>query len=719
MDIKNIVILISVCINIFFGVLVFVKGKNSFINKIFSLLAISVSWWGVGMILYRQSLTVENSIFWCKFLYVAPIFIVYTFLIFTIVFPQNKIKFRTALLLFLGSLLASYLTFFTKGIVKDVVFHPGQEKQIIFGKLYILYAAYISLYFTISYLVLAKKYFKNNGLIRTQILYIFLGTFISSILGMFTNLLLPTFNIFVFNWVGQIVSLMMVVMIALAVVKYQLMDIRFILRKSIVYISSITTLLIIAIVLKYLVSQITPFFSAWVDILILIGALAVYPKLQEYYFVLANKYFFASVYDSRKVIAGLIEKLRSTIELPKIYSYLSEIINSAFHVKAIAVLSLDEASKDYYVKYNAGFTIVEDDRFPIVEELDRYINAAQPIVMDEFRKSSYDRKHRIVDMLKKYGIAVIVPLVVKNDVIGLIVLGEKESNEAFNKEDIEVLSIIAAQTSITMDNAIMYEELRRWNIKLEEEVKKATTDLQAANEQLKKLDAAKSEFISIASHQLRTPLTIIKGYVSMLLENNFGDLLPAIKDPLTKVFVSNERLIRLVENLLNISRIESGRIQYNIDPTDLVPIAASVVEELQPNAVRKKLSLLHENKVANSPEVLVNADKDKIREVMMNLTDNAIKYSREGSVKVTTSLVDGNLRFCVQDTGIGISEKNMQLLFKKFSRVQGTSVLHTEGTGLGLYVAKQIVEYQHGRIWAESDGEGKGSRFIFELPVIK
>jgi len=320
---------------------------------------------------------------------------------------------------------------------------------------------------------------------------------------------------------------------------------------------------------------------------------------------------------------------------------------------------------------------------------------------------------------------VVVPLNVKNEPIGLIVLERKESGDSYNEEDIKLLKIISTQLAVALDNALLYKETVDFNAKLAFEVEKATHELKKANDRLKKLDQAKSEFISIASHQLRTPLTVIKGYISMMLEGDFGEMTPIEKESLRKVYESNERLINLVENLLNVSRIESGRLLFNFQDKDLGVLVASVFEELTKMAQNKGL-----NFVLNKPtdaSLLVSMDEEKLRQVIMNLTDNAIKYTKKGNVIVSLEELPLNksilgkrsVKFVVSDSGMGIRDVDLPNLFKKFSRGTGTSLIHTEGTGLGLYVAKKMIAAHKGKIWAESLGENKGSRFCFELPTLK
>jgi signal transduction histidine kinase len=253
-------------------------------------------------------------------------------------------------------------------------------------------------------------------------------------------------------------------------------------------------------------------------------------------------------------------------------------------------------------------------------------------------------------------------------------------------------------------------------VKQKEELLKLSNDLRRANTELKRLDKAKSEFISIASHQLRTPLTAIKGYISLILEGAYGTDEQKKSDALNKIFLANERLIQLVEDLLNITRIESGRLEYHLE--DNVKID-EIVKELEGmfilRAQEKKLEFIVSiPKKGISP---VKADKTKLREVISNIIDNAVKYTKEGFIHISVTESDKIVRVIVEDSGVGISKESLQTLFAKFSRGTDSTKIYTEGTGLGLYVGKNLIESQGGHIYAESEGLGKGSRFIIEMPI--
>jgi signal transduction histidine kinase len=240
-------------------------------------------------------------------------------------------------------------------------------------------------------------------------------------------------------------------------------------------------------------------------------------------------------------------------------------------------------------------------------------------------------------------------------------------------------------------------------------------ELRKAYGELEKLDVAKTEFLSIASHQLRTPLTAINGYIGMLQEGVYGKFPENVKNVFNKIYASNKRLMKLVNSLLDISKIEIGRIDFKLEDVQIEEIIESVIDELSGQAKRKRLSLLFEKPKKTLPKIKV--DKEKIRQVILNLIDNGIRYTREGEVKVLLKIENLKLKIIVKDTGIGIKKEGIEKLFKMYSRADGIRMF-PEGAGLGLYISKKIVEAHYGKIWAESEGEGKGSTFYVELPMI-
>ncbi|MBI5401117.1 MAG: HAMP domain-containing histidine kinase [Candidatus Yonathbacteria bacterium] len=255
-------------------------------------------------------------------------------------------------------------------------------------------------------------------------------------------------------------------------------------------------------------------------------------------------------------------------------------------------------------------------------------------------------------------------------------------------------------------------------IESKEKITRLFKDLDTILKRLKVLDKKKSEFLSIASHHLRDHLTVIKGYASMLSEGSFGELSSQVADAIDKIFDSSGRLITMISDFMDISRIESGEMNYKFVDVDMKKLVLDLGNEMKQNAERAHLafSVTMDETVPDEQYVTVG-DPGKLRQVFSNLIDNSIKYTPRGEVSVLLSrnASDKKILFSLSDTGIGMNELTKEKIFRKFSRAEGVNKVYTEGTGLGLYVAKEIVKKHEGKIWAESKGEGMGSSFYVEL----
>ena len=251
-----------------------------------------------------------------------------------------------------------------------------------------------------------------------------------------------------------------------------------------------------------------------------------------------------------------------------------------------------------------------------------------------------------------------------------------------------------------------------------ESIEKLAKKLAVVNEKLKELDQRKSEFLSMASHQLRTPLTAIKGYASMLLEGSFGDVGETVRKPLDTIFKSSNRLVQIIEDFLTISRIEQNRLTYNFETADLKELVSGLVADFEEEARKRGLALTFS---ADSEEGYgVTIDKGKIMQIISNIIDNAVKYTPKGSVAVAVrKSSSATARVTVTDTGIGMDAETKKKIFQKFSRAKDANLTNITGTGLGLYVATRLIVAHKGKIWAESKGKGKGSAFYIELPLAK
>lgn len=245
---------------------------------------------------------------------------------------------------------------------------------------------------------------------------------------------------------------------------------------------------------------------------------------------------------------------------------------------------------------------------------------------------------------------------------------------------------------------------------------KLATDLSYANNKLRDLDRTKSEFVSIASHQLRTPLTAVRGFAELMRDGSYGPVPQRFLEPLSHIEESIQNMATSISDFLNVSRIESGTMKYELTSFSLRELVERVVGELHQYAQKRHLELIF--KTETSSDLIINADEGKVRQILQNLIDNSIKYTPTGTVSVIINSAPGNkASVMIVDTGIGMSETTLKAIFDKFVRASNTNTANTYGTGLGLFIAREMAEAMKGKVTAASWGEGKGSTFTLELPL--
>lgn len=296
----------------------------------------------------------------------------------------------------------------------------------------------------------------------------------------------------------------------------------------------------------------------------------------------------------------------------------------------------------------------------------------------------------------------ICPLKVGTKKFGVLILGLPSKTSEISQFVNTLIGRLTNTLSIAIDNLLLDEELEEASIRLRQQ-----------NRKLKELDKSKDEFISMASHQLRTPLTTVKGYLSMVLEGDVGPVTEAEKDYIKKAYDGAQKMVYLISDLLNVSRLQSGKFLIENKPTNLAELVESEVGQLQETAKEREITLVY-HKPENFPTL--NIDDNKIRQVVMNFLDNAIYYTPSGGT-VTTELnvTDSETAFTVTDTGIGVPASLQHHLFTKFYRAENARKARPGGTGLGLFTAKKIIAAQGGAIIFKST-EGKGSTFGFSFP---
>jgi signal transduction histidine kinase len=275
---------------------------------------------------------------------------------------------------------------------------------------------------------------------------------------------------------------------------------------------------------------------------------------------------------------------------------------------------------------------------------------------------------------------------------------------------------MADESALATVNSLRFDEIAKFNVRLKKEVTGATRELRSSNKKLIEMDATKDEFVSMASHQLRTPLTSVKGYISMVLEGDAGKISDQQRQLLEEAFASSERMVHLIGDFLNVSRLQTGKFVLDRREVDLVKIVEQEVEGIRQIAASHdiNLSYTHASRVP-----LMYLDEGKIRQVVMNFIDNAVYYSNGGtSIKIGLSVEDGDVILRVIHKGMGVPEGERSHLFTRFFRAENARKQRPDGTGIGLYLAKKIIDGHKGTVVFESV-LGKGSTFGFRLPIKK
>ena len=399
----------------------------------------------------------------------------------------------------------------------------------------------------------------------------------------------------------------------------------------------------------------------------------------------------------------LLEKL-----FPKILDRLDSAgINCQF-IAAFFLSSENQIQKQYFVDKNAD---VEASKNPInwqviVANLSNWEKELlwNPLIIDKSKNAQL-----LTNLISTYSdqkmieSLVAFPLLISHKMVGISLFAT--SDKKISQEFVEFTELLSNLISLAY-------RLEDTQISLT----KITQQVYEMNAKLHQLDKLKDDFVSITSHELRTPMTAIRSYAWMALHKSDIPLSQNLKRYLYRTLVSTERLISLVNDMLNVSRIESGRIEINPKSFDIVVLVKDIMEEVKVKADEKKLQLISlEQKI---PAVF--ADGDKVHEILLNLLGNALKFSYPGGTVTVSFFTDGQMvDVSVKDSGCGITKEDLSKLFHKFSRLDNsyTSVSTSGGTGLGLYISKNLIELMKGKIWANSEGLGKGATFTFSLPV--
>ncbi|MDP3982922.1 MAG: ATP-binding protein [bacterium] len=713
---EQLILLVFVPSNIFLGLFILINDRRSWTNRLFVFLVCVLT---VYLVLNTQLSYFEGystKLFLSRFIISLGSIINLLVYLFLHTFPKDKLQLKKTMLIALISVtMMLFIAGFTNLIFKSisiednvVVPQPGLLMPVfLLHTIILVFGGIVTIFL---------RYRKSLGQERAKIRYVFIGFIILFSLIIILNFLLPVFLKF-----GYFVSLLPIyillfnVIITYAIVRYRLMEIKLIVARTVTYFLLVTTLAgVYASGLFVVGNFITREPSSSVNLitstlLALVMAFTFQP-LRRRLERATDKLFYRDRYDVNHLLGKLGRLMASTYDLTDLSQGVLDQMESNLKATNATIVLVKGSRVDW------SLTVGSSKSKLVANDIKKVIAAgpnkgSNVLVFDELDEGG------VKEIMRKNEFSVVVPLIAERVVIGALILGDKASGDVYTSEDINVLEIIGPQISVAIDNARAYEEIKQFNIKLKKEIEEATSNLRGANKRLRDLDKIKDEFISITSHELRTPMTAVKSYLWMVLNKSGKNLGKKGTDHLNRAYVSTQRTINLVNDMLDVSRIEGNRFEINKEKIDIVELANECMRELMGRAHERKVKLLVQKKKMQ----LVFVDHDKIYQVMDNLIGNALKFTPKGGLITVGFASKGKfIAVGVRDTGTGISKADQKRLFKKFGRVESsyTAMAEVGGTGLGLYVSKQIVEMHGGKIWIESE-VGKGSTFLFTIPVAK
>lgn len=710
---------------LFFGTFIYLRNRKGRVYLLFYLSNLAVVLWAIPYGIWQLQTDKASAIFWCQILSIGtslfPVLCLH--LIITLLDKERE---ERKILYFGYFQTIIYLIFaFTPLIVAGVRPVGGFLWWPIPGIMYTFFMIfdYFGLLGYASYL-LFKNYREAIGIKKEQIKYTAL-VLILPVLGAATNF--PNWWGVYFPPYGNLFSFLYPFIMGYIISRYRLIDIRFIIGKSLVYVFSLLSVIGIDSIIIFANIK----FNNLVNDRIIYVAISIisifsYQILFKMYEAIAWKYFYYKIYSAQKIIADLWKNLASVLNLNKLISIMVATLSEKMGIDKVAIFLKNQKTKDCQMQKAIGFDSADIFAFPHDLFFKDYIEKNKsPLLYEEIvaLKTVDENKRKTLEIMKRNEIALCVPILMEGDLKGLIVLGKKNSGDSYSTQDIDLLTTLSNQVSVALENARLYEEIDDLSKNLQQKVNEQTRELKEsylkekkAREELEKLDETKNQFLLAVQHHLRTPLTTVKWTSESLLKQK-----PAkkIKDGLQQIKISTENLIKIVNEFLDITQFQMGKNVIKIEQgVNLKVLLENIINEVKFEAQSKKIKINFELKGQEFNNYEITADANKLKVAIFNIIDNAVKYTNRGNVNISLESDGKILKIIIKDTGIGILKEAMADLFSKaFERGKIARQTFATGRGIGLYISSQIIKAHKGKIWAESDGENKGSSFFVELPV--
>ena len=585
---------------------------------------------------------------------------------------------------------------------------------------YLVYAATVIMLFVVAFRQIYEKTTTLTGLYREQARWFLIAGLLSALAGGWFNIILAHWlHDYRYVWVGPLATTLYIAACSVSIVRHKMFDVKLAAVRTLAYALSLMAMSGVYFALAYIASSI--FFSESISGGLSMGPLNVmlalilafiFQPIKVFFDHVTNTIFYRDQYNTNEFIARLGRVLTSTTHLHDVLEKAGREIETTLKASGSVFLVYRDHHPDVTIGTRLYNKFSEGEQATLRSLIGAF--GQKILVVSDLGRSRQDEAHRLSALLTKRGIAIVLPLVAADETIGYLLLGE-QLGSGYTRRDIDVLETIADELVIAIQNARSVQVVRDLNTHLEQRVSSATRELRTSNKRLMELDATKDEFVSMASHQLRTPLTSVKGYISMVLEGDAGKITPTQRQLLSEAFASSERMVHLIGDFLNVSRLQTGKFMIDYRIADLARVVAQEVESMRQIAQAHGMTIIYKQPVRFP---LLYIDENKLRQVIMNFMDNAIYYSPDSREPITVKLgiEEGYAVLRIIDKGMGVPAEVQKQLFGKFFRAENARKQRPDGTGIGLFLAKKIVDGHGGKLVFESV-EGKGSTFGFRLPI--
>lgn len=699
-------LLLAVAIaNLLVGLIVFLRKSDSALHHSFLLVTIGVAGWGAGIAAFLSPQITDGLIYYINWYYAAALLIATSLYGFTTTL-RSKVSYiwRHDLMILATPLLYMLVTMLVPNIVLSV---DEVSRQVTIHALpYAVYGVLFSGIFITACIQLLRFSYTSPGrryrLVSVSIL-------LAGIIGVLFNLILPVLGNYSLIWIGPVGSLLLVIALTYSIMQGKLFDIRAAIARIVAYTAAVLLIsIILGMGMAWFITKLD-LGDTQLQIAIVVATIVIaiiYPPVKHFFDSVTEKIFFQKPYNTQEAIdtiTGLMVQVGTVDELlEKVATSLQGFIGA--ESVTVTLTSGTAAQRTAYStrdKQSAKITPVLTQAFMLAHE-------QRVLVVDDVVDEA------IVAELNANSIAMVGQLRSRTGLVGYILFGYKQNGSSYSTRDTEFIDIVSDEFAIAVQSMLRFQEIAEFNAVLKHRIDGATSELRITNKKLQELDHSKDEFISMASHQLRTPLTAVKGYISMVLEGDIGEISKEQRQVLGQAYESSQRMVFLIGDFLNVSRLQTGKFELELSQVNLAELVKEEVEQLDDTAKSRKVVLEYKKPAGG---LVVEGDENKLRQVMMNFMDNAIFYSPNGGkVSIQLHKEAAGIVFKVTDSGIGVPKSEQPKLFTKFFRATNARQQRPDGTGIGLYMAKKVVVAHGGTIVFESK-EGKGSTFGFRLPL--